>query len=170
MNTEPIGNYLVGSTARFPTRKLATVLDDPIPTLARHFIASGHVVSFRASLRPYILPFPKTFRQSRKFCRCVDCVVLASVADVACVSTSSASSLHRGKSRVIATHCFLRERITRIRSRERDRTAQFVSLVEEVISRVSTLADTPLAERNLESLTRWARSYEDVSRTSRATS
>ena len=151
----PLGITL-WNTARFPALEGPTVLDDPIPTLAKHFIAYGHVVSFRTSLRDYILPFPKTFAV-RKFFDVWVALVLASVADVACIPQPLVlHRIHSGQIAGIATLVSLRERIARRRSGEKDTTAQFVSLVEEVICRVSTLADTPQAERNLERLSRWA--------------
>jgi hypothetical protein len=151
----PLGITL-WNTARFPTLKGPTVLDDPIPTLAKHYIAYGHVVSFRTSLRDYILPFPKTFAV-RKFFDVWVALVLASVADVACIPQPLVlHRIHSGQIAGIATLVSLRERIARRRSGEKDKTAQFVPLVEEVISRVSTLTDASPARQNLEKLIRWA--------------
>ncbi len=162
----PLGMTLWG-VARFTTREAGTLLENPISTLARHFIiAAGHTIAFRASLKPYIMPFPQKL-PPRVFCDVWIALVLASVTNIACLSHPLV--LHRLHAKQIAgvqTIASSRERIG-IRSRERERTAQFVSLVEEVISRVSML-DTPLIERNLESLTHWAEHMKMQSQLSRA--
>lgn len=151
----PLGTTL-WEAARFPRRKAGPALSDPIPTLARHFIAAGHVIAFRTALKARILPFPQKF-PSDAHADIWIALVLASIADVTCVSTSLVlHRLHRGQNSGVGQLIPLRRKLTRIRSQERDKTAQFVLLVEEVIGRVSTLTDAPLARRNLESLTRWA--------------
>jgi glycosyltransferase involved in cell wall biosynthesis len=141
---------------KFTAREAEAVLKDPICTLASHFIAYGHVISFRASLRDYVLPFPETFAV-RKFFDVWVALVLASVANVACIPEPLVlHRLHRGQIAGVQSLVSSRERIAIIRSRERENIAEFVPLVEEVIDRISTLTDVPIAQRNLESLTRWA--------------
>lgn len=149
---DPLGLTL-WDTARFPAREARTVLSDPI-VMARHFIAAGHVIAFRASLKPYIMPFPQKL-PPRVFCDVWIALVLASLTNIACLSHPLV--LHRLHGKQIAGVQTLASSQKRIefRSRERERIAEFMPLVEEVIGRVSTLADTELAKRNLESLTRW---------------
>ena len=151
----PLGITL-WDTARLAVRKAGAVSKDPICTLARHFISAGHVLAFRASLRPYILPFPREF-PPRIFCDVWIALVLASITTLACVPEPLVlHRLHGGQIAGVHSPVSLRERIARDRSREREKTGQFVSLVEEAICRVSTLTDASPAGQNLEKLIRWA--------------
>jgi glycosyltransferase involved in cell wall biosynthesis len=151
----PLGSTL-WDAHRFTLREAKAALSEPICTLARHFIGYGHVIAFRASLKPHILPFPSEF-PPRTFFDVWLTLVLASTSDVICSPRPLVlHRLHGGQFGGVGTLVSSRERFARRRSGEKDKTAHFVSLVEEVIGRVSTLADTPQAQRNLERLTRWA--------------
>jgi glycosyltransferase involved in cell wall biosynthesis len=150
----PLGMTLWGA-ARFTTREADTLLENPISTLARHFIAPGHTIAFRASLKPYIIPFPQKL-PPRVFCDVWIALVLASLTNIACLSHPLV--LHRLHGEQIAGVQNLsspRERRV-IRSGERRRIAEFVPLVEEVIARVSALDDASIAMRNAQSLISWA--------------
>jgi glycosyltransferase involved in cell wall biosynthesis len=162
----PLGMTLWGAT-RFTTREAGTLLENPISTLAKHFIAAGHTIAFRASLKPHIMPFPQKL-PPRVFCDVWIALVLASLTNVACLSRPLV--LHRLHGKQIAGVQTLASSQKRIgfRSRERERIAEFVPLVEEVIGRVSTIADTPLSERNLERLTHWAEHMKMQSQLSQA--
>ena len=150
----PLGITL-WDTARLTAREAKTLLDDPICTLARHFIAAGHVMAFRTSVRPYLLPFPREFPPG-VFCDVWIALVLASVANVACLPQPLVA--HRLHDDQIAGVQNLNSpggcRI--IRSRQRRRIAEFVPLVENVIARVSALPDASIPTRNVQSLISWA--------------
>jgi glycosyltransferase involved in cell wall biosynthesis len=140
-------------TARMPAQKV--LLGEPICTLAKHFVGNGHVVSFRAALRPYILPFPLRF-PSHIFCDIWISLVLASVASVVCIPEPLV--LHRLHSNQIAGVQTLGpsgERVRNIRCSERERIAHFVPLLEEVIGRVADRSNSSIARRNLKALTSW---------------
>jgi glycosyltransferase involved in cell wall biosynthesis len=141
-------------TARLPARKV--ILREPICTLAKHFVAYGHVISFRARLKPYILPFPPKF-PSDTFCDVWIALVLASIANVICIPDPLVlHRLHSGQIGGVQTLVPSGERVKRIRSSEREKIARFVVLVEEVISRIAEGSDSLLARRNLKALTNWA--------------
>ncbi len=140
-------------TARFRAREAETALDDPI-LMAKHFIAAGHVIAFRARLKPYILPFPQKLPPGIFFDVWIG-LVLASVANVACIPRPLVlHRLHSGQFAGIEALISLKEH-GRVRSRDRGRIAEFVPLVEEVIARVSALADDSISKRNLQSLISW---------------
>jgi glycosyltransferase involved in cell wall biosynthesis len=162
----PLGMTLWGA-ARFTRREAGTLLENPISTLARHFIAAGHTIAFRASLKPYIMPFPQKL-PPRVFCDVWIALVLASLTNIACVSHPLV--LHRLHGKQIAGVQTLASSQKRIgfRSRERERILEFMPLVEEVIGRVSTIADSPPSERNLERLTHWAEHMKMQSQLSQA--
>jgi hypothetical protein len=151
----PLGMTLWGA-AKFTTREAETLLENPISTLARHFIiAAGHTIAFRASLKPYIMPFPQKL-PPRVFCDVWIALVLASLTNIAWLSQPLV--LHRLHGKQIAGVQILassRER-REIRAQERRRIEEFVPLVEEVIARVSALANRSTGRRNLQSLTSWA--------------
>jgi glycosyltransferase involved in cell wall biosynthesis len=141
---------------RFTSREAVAVSSDPICTLARHFIGYGHVIAFRASLKSYILPFPQKFPARAAFDVWL-ALVLATIADVVCTPEPLLlHRLHGGQVGGVQSLASFGQRIAEITSGERNRIGQFAPLVEDVIARVSALADTPLASRNLEALRRWA--------------
>ena len=151
----PLGISLWDS-ARFSSQESLTVLTDPIPTLARHFLVYGHVTSFRSSLRNYILPFPPT-PAVRKYFDVWVALVLASVADVACIPQALVlHRLHPGQIAGVQSLASRRERLAAIASNEREKIAEFSPLVEEVVTRISTLAKSPRATESVRSLRRWA--------------
>jgi hypothetical protein len=148
----PLGVTLWGAS-RLPARKV--ILAEPICTLAKHFMANGHVISFRASLKPYILPFPPQF-PSHIFCDIWISLVLASIANVICIPDPLVlHRLHSGQIAGVQTLGPSGERVRNIRSGEREKIARFVPLVEEVISRVAERSDGLVARRNLKTLTSW---------------
>ncbi len=151
---EPLGITL-WDTVRFSGQQTGRILYNPISTLAKHFIAAGHVMAFRGSMRRYILPFPQRLPQG-VFCDVWIALVLASVTRVVCVPESLVvHRLHAEQIAGVRTLVSSNER-RKNRSEERRRIAEFVELIEEVIGHVSSLADTPFAEGNLKSLNRWA--------------
>src|SRR5207302_4999569 len=94
--------------------------------------------------------------------------VLASLTNIACLSHPLVlHRLHGDQIAGVQTLASSQKRIG-FRSRERERIAEFMPLVEEVIGRVSTIADTPLSERNLESLSHWAAHMKMQSQLSQA--
>lgn len=148
----PLGVTL-WSTMRLPARRV--ILGEAICILAKHFVANGHVISFRASLRPYILPFPPKF-PSQIFCDVWISLVLASIANVTCIPDPLVlHRLHRGQIAGVQTLGPSGERVRNIRSGEREKIAHFVPLVEEVIRRVAEESDGLVARRNLKTLTSW---------------
>jgi hypothetical protein len=141
---------------RFTSREAVAVSSDPICTLARHFIGYGHVIAFRSSLKRYILPFPQTFPERAAFDVWL-ALVLATIADVVCTPEPLLlHRLHGGQVGGVKSLASFGQRIAEITSGERGRIGEFAPLVEDVIARVSSLADNPLARRNLEALHRWA--------------
>ena len=148
----PLGVTLWG-TMRLPARKV--ILEEPIRTLAKHFVANGHVISFRTSLKPYILPFPPKF-PSHIFCDIWISLVLASIANVIFIPDPLVlHRLHSGQIAGVQTLVPWDERVRNIRAGEREKIARFVPLVEEVISRVAEVSDSLVARRNLKALTSW---------------
>jgi Glycosyl transferase family 2 len=162
----PLGITL-WDTARFTRAHAEAVLRDPICILARHFIAAGHVLAFRRSLTHYILPFPQQL-PPRIFCDVWIALVLASVVEVVCVPRPLvAHRLHGDQIAGVRAVVSSGER-RRARARKRQEIGEFVRVVQEVIGRVSPLADTPLAKRNLEGLTHWAEHMKMQSQLSQA--
>jgi hypothetical protein len=157
----PLGITLWDSV-RFTGGQIEAVPQDPIRTLARHFVAAGHVMAFRGGLRRYFLPFPQL--PPGVFCDVWIALVLASVTRVICVQQPLVEHrLHSGQIAGVRTLASSTER-SEARSGDRRRIAEFIPLVEEVIGRVSMLADGPLAERNLRNLRQWADHMEMQSR------
>lgn len=155
------------NTTRFTCEEAEVVLADPICTLARNFIAAGHVLAFRQSLKQYILPFPQQLPRG-VFCDVWIALVLASVAEVVCVPRPLvAHRIHRDQIAGVRGLVTSDER-RRARARERLGIGEFARLVEEVFDRVSARADTPLARRNLDRLIHWAGHMKMQSRLSRA--
>src|SRR3984893_7253886 len=149
----PLGLTL-WDTARLSARKGKTVLQNPVYTLARHFFAAGHVMSFRASLKPYILPFPREF-PPRIFCDVWMALVLASVAKVACLAQPFVvHRLHHDQIAGVQSLVSSSKR-REIRAQGRRRIEEFVPLLEEVVARVSALPTGRTAKRNQRSLMRW---------------
>lgn len=150
----PLGVTL-WDTARFACGQTEAVLEDPIGTLARHFIAAGHVMAFRECLKPYCLPFPRQL-PAGIFCDVWIALVLASVTSVVCVPQAVvAHRLHSGQIAGVRSLMSSKKR-REVRAKDRQRIAEFMPLLEGAISRVSASVDTPLAQRNLKSLRRWA--------------
>lgn len=147
----------------FTRRQTESVLEDPICTLARHFVAAGHVMSFRGMLKRFFLPFPQTLPPG-VFCDVWIALVLASIARVICFPQPLVEHrLHGGQIAGVRTLVSSKER-KKARARERRRIAEFMPLIESVINRVSALADNPLAGPNLVSLTDWAKHMQMQSR------
>ena len=151
-NLDPL-RITLWDTARLRTRKV--ILAESICTLAKHFVANGHVISFRADLKPYILPFPPKF-PSRIFCDIWISLVLASIANVIFMPDPMVfHRVHSGQIAGVQTLVPSGQRVRDVRSGEREKIARFVPLVEDVISRVAARSDSLVARRNLKTLISW---------------
>ena len=144
---------------KFTSREVSAISKDPICTLAKHFVGAGHVMSFRKSLTPYIIPFPKRLPAGVFFDIWLS-LVLASIAKVVCIPRSLVTHrLHQGQIAGLPALSRFNERIDQIRSSEREKMAAFAGLLQEVIDRISVQIlqiDTAWSKQNVATLIAWA--------------
>jgi len=113
-------------------------------------------MSFRKSVTPYIIPFPKRLPAGVFFDIWLS-LVLASIAKVVCIPRSLVTHrLHQGQIAGLPELSRFNERIDQIRSSEREKMAAFAGLLQEVIDRISVQIDTAWSKQNVATLIAWA--------------
>jgi glycosyltransferase involved in cell wall biosynthesis len=141
---------------KFTSRELKAISGNPITTLAKHFIAYGHVVSFRASLRPCILGSIPDF-PPRVFFDVWLALVATTITNIACIPNSLVlHRLHSDQIGGVATLISRTERIKEVQNGEQRKLAAFECFLRQVIDRVARHVETPISQRKLQSLIAWA--------------